>query len=77
MKANDYAPAIVSNSVSQGANCAGAIASQEEYLNATREHFECIHLGGNMERARRNEHDDYVLASVQDAWAGWRSCAGV
>lgn len=77
MKAKDYARAIVSNSVSQGINCAGAVASQEEYLNATRQHFECIHLGGNRERARCNEHGDYVLPSVQDAWAGWRSCAGV
>lgn len=27
----------------------------------------------NKVTARRNEHGDYVLPSIQDAWAGWKA----
>jgi hypothetical protein len=38
-----------------------------------REDFEMYHLRGNKHTMRRNEHGDYVLPSIQDAWCGWRS----
>lgn len=40
-----------------------------------REKFERIHCGGNKQIARRNEHGDYVLPSIQDAWHGWQARA--
>jgi len=46
----------------------------ETYHGSSREVFEAVHLGGNKQAARRNEHGDYVLPSVQDAYAGWSSC---
>lgn len=39
----------------------------------SREAFERIHCGGNKHIARRNEHGDYVLPAIQDAWAGWQA----
>jgi len=39
----------------------------------SREAFEAKHCGGNPHTTRRNEHGDYVLPSVQDAWSGWQS----
>lgn len=36
-----------------------------------RQHFESEYLGNNKKTAIRNEHGDYVLPSIQDAWAGW------
>jgi len=39
----------------------------------SREAFEAEHCGGNKHTTRRNEHGDYVLPSVQDAWAGWQA----
>ena len=38
-----------------------------------REDFEKSYLGGNKHMGRRNEHGDYVLPSIQDAWGGWRA----
>lgn len=38
-----------------------------------REDFEKSYLGGNKHTGRRNEHGDYVLPSIQDAWGGWRA----
>lgn len=38
-----------------------------------REDFERLYLGGNKHTGRRNEHGDYVLPSIQDAWDGWRA----
>lgn len=38
-----------------------------------RDDFELLYLGGNKHTARRNEHGDYVLPSIQDAWCGWKS----
>ena len=38
-----------------------------------RKAFEDNYLGGNKQTARRNEYGDYVLPSIQDAWAGWRA----
>ena len=38
-----------------------------------RDDFEKSYLGGNKHTGRRNEHGDYVLPSIQDAWAGWRA----
>ncbi len=40
-----------------------------------REHFESHYLGNNKQLARRNEHEDYVLPSIQNAWAGWLASA--
>lgn len=37
-----------------------------------REDFEKSYLGGNKHMGRRNEHGDYVLPSIQDAWGGTR-----
>jgi Skp family chaperone for outer membrane proteins len=37
---------------------------------ASRFNFETSHIV-NKYAARRNEHGDYVLPAVQDAWAGW------
>lgn len=38
-----------------------------------REDFEKSYLGGNKHMGRCNEHGDYVLPSIQDAWGGWRA----
>lgn len=38
---------------------------------ASRAAFEKLHLGGNKQVARRNEHGYYVVPAVADAWAGW------
>lgn len=38
-----------------------------------REQFEKLHCGNNPHTTRRNEHGDYVLPSVQDAWAGFQT----
>lgn len=83
-KAGDYASQIVANSASKGYDVTGnelvsgdTVSYAEEYLHAQQQHFESIYLGGNRHSAEKDEQGDYVLKSVQDAWAGWRRCAGV
>lgn len=83
-KAREYARQIVSNSASKGYDVAGNELKSEdparyadEYLHAQQQHFESIFLGGNRHSAEKDEQGEYVLKSVQDAWAGWRRCAGV
>jgi hypothetical protein len=39
--------------------------------------FEMTHCGGNKQATRRNEHGDYVLPSVQDAWSGFQTRAAI
>ena len=42
--------------------------------DAARKAFEDAHLGGNKRLAHRNTTTgDYVLASIQDAYAGWQA----
>lgn len=50
-------------------------APVEQAAPDQRTRFETAHCGGNKHTCRRNEHGDYVLPSVQDAWAGWQSCS--
>lgn len=43
-------------------------------LTDEQKRFEKIHCGGNLHATRKDTTTgDYVLPSVQDAWAGWRS----
>lgn len=42
-----------------------------------RKAFERTYLGGNKQTARQNEHGEYVLSSIQDAWAGWYAALSV
>ena len=80
MKASEYARQIVSNSHSKGADAVDApdaVSYQEQFLNATQQHFESIHLKGCHHAAEKDEQGAYLLKSVQDAWSGWRSCVGV
>lgn len=76
-KASGFARDIVLNSHSKGAGATDAVTFQAEYLNATQHHFESIHLNGCRHAAEKDEKGVYLLKSVQDAWAGWRSCVGV
>jgi hypothetical protein len=78
-KAGDFARQIVANShcKSKTAGATEAVSCQSEHLVATQQHFEAIHLNGNVHASEKDEHGVYLLKSVQDAWAGWRSCAGV
>lgn len=39
----------------------------------SREAFELNYCGGCHQFTRRNQHGDYVLPSVQEAWLGWQS----
>ena len=42
-------------------------------MSKMQEAFEKEHCGNNPHTTRRNEHGDYVLPWVQDAWSGFQT----
>ena len=42
-------------------------------MNVTQELFEKHYCGNNKNLFKKNEHGDYILPAIQDAWAGWNA----